>query len=33
LRRLDNGGREMIVEDAAETPTGEQKRKTVYTKS
>jgi len=33
VRRLDNGGKEMIVETTAQTPNGEQKRKTVYTKS
>jgi hypothetical protein len=33
VRRLDNGGKEMQVETTAQTPNGEQKRKTVYTKS
>jgi hypothetical protein len=33
VRRLDNGGKEMIVESTTQTPNGEQKRKTVYTKS
>jgi hypothetical protein len=33
VRRLDNGGKEMIVETTAQTPNGEQKRKQVYTKS
>jgi hypothetical protein len=33
VRRLDNGGKEMIVETTAQTPQGEQKRKVVYTKS
>jgi hypothetical protein len=33
VRRLDNGGKEMIVESATQTPNGEQKRKVVYTKS
>ena len=33
VRRLDNVGKEMIVETTAQTPNGEQKRKTVYTKS
>src|SRR5882762_4668029 len=33
VRRLDNGGKEMVVETTAQTPNGEQKRKTVYTKS
>jgi hypothetical protein len=32
-RRLDNGGKEMIVETSTQTPQGEQKRKVVYTKS
>jgi len=32
VRRLDNGGKEMIVETTAQTPQGEQKRKVVYTK-
>ena len=32
-RRLDNGGKEMQVESTTQTPNGEQKRKTVYTKS
>jgi hypothetical protein len=33
VRRLDNGGKEMQVESSTQTPNGEQKRKTVYTKS
>ncbi|HEY6213248.1 MAG TPA: hypothetical protein VIW45_13240 [Vicinamibacterales bacterium] len=33
VRRLDNGGKEMILEMSAQTPNGEQKRKMVYTKS
>ena len=33
VRRLDNGGKEMLVETTAQTPNGEQKRKVVYTKS
>jgi hypothetical protein len=33
VRRLDNGGKEMVVETTAQTPNGEQKRKVVYTKS
>lgn len=33
VRRLDNGGKDMIVETTTQTPNGEQKRKTVYTKS
>jgi hypothetical protein len=33
VRRLDNGGKEMQVEATTQTPNGEQKRKTVYTKS
>ena len=33
VRRLDNGGKEMQVESTTQTPNGEQKRKTVYTKS
>lgn len=33
VRRLDNNGTEMHVETTAQTPNGEQKRKTVYTKS
>jgi len=33
VRRLDNGGKEMIVETTTQTPNGEQKRKVVYTKS
>jgi hypothetical protein len=33
VRRLDNGGKEMQVETTTQTPNGEQKRKTVYTKS
>src|SRR4029450_8629517 len=32
VRRLDNGGKDMIVETTAQTPQGEQKRKVVYTK-
>ena len=32
VRRLDNGGKEMILEMTAQTPNGEQKRKMVYTK-
>ena len=33
VRRLDNGGKEMIVEMNTQTPHGEQKRRVVYTKS
>ena len=33
VRRLDNGGKEMLVDSTTQTPNGEQKRKTVYTKS
>jgi hypothetical protein len=33
VRRLDNGGKDMIVDATIQTPNGEQKRKTVYTKS
>jgi hypothetical protein len=33
VRRLDNGGKDMIVESTTQTPNGEQKRKVVYTKS
>ena len=33
VRRLDNGGKEMQVESTTQTPNGELKRKTVYTKS
>jgi hypothetical protein len=34
VRRLDNGGKEMIVESTTTGgPNGEQKRKVVYTKS
>jgi len=33
VRRLDNGGKEMQVETTTQTPNGEQKRKTVYSKS
>jgi hypothetical protein len=33
VRRLDNSGKEMQVETTTQTPNGEQKRKTVYTKS
>ena len=32
VRRLDNGGKEMVVESTTQTPQGEQKRKVVYTK-
>ena len=32
VRRLDSGGKEMVVEFTAQTPQGEQKRKMVYTK-
>ena len=32
VRKLDNGGKEMHVESATQTPQGEQKRKVVYTK-
>jgi len=32
VRRLDSGGKEMVVETTAQTPQGEQKRKVVYTK-
>jgi len=32
VRRLDNGGKDMIVESTTQTPQGEQKRKVVYTK-
>lgn len=32
VRRLDNGGKDLIVETATQTPQGEQKRKVVYTK-
>ncbi len=32
VRRLDNGGKDMIVETTAQTPNGEQKRKVVYAK-
>ena len=32
VRRLDNGGKDMIVESTTQTPNGEQKRKVVYTK-
>src|SRR5207247_4084319 len=32
VRRLDSGGKEMVVETTAQTPQGEQKRKIVYTK-
>ena len=32
VRRLDNGGKDMIVETTTQTPNGEQKRKVVYTK-
>ena len=33
VRRLDKGGKEMQVESTTQTPNGEMKRKTVYTKS
>src|SRR5262249_10643888 len=33
VRRLDNGGKDMIVESTTQTPQGEMKRKTVYSKS
>jgi len=33
VRRLDNGGKEMVVESTTQTPQGEMKRKMVYTKS
>jgi hypothetical protein len=33
VRRLDSGGKEMIVESTTQTPNGEQKRKVVYTRS
>jgi len=33
VRRLDNGGKEMVVESTTQTPQGEMKRKVVYTKS
>jgi hypothetical protein len=33
VRRLDNGGKEMVIESSTQTPNGEMKRKTVYTKS
>jgi hypothetical protein len=33
VRRLDNGGKEMVVETTIQAPNGEQKRKVVYTKS
>jgi len=33
MRRLDNGGKEMVVESTTQTPQGEMKRKVVYTKS
>ena len=33
VRRLDNGGKEMVIESTTQTPNGEIKRKTVYTKS
>ena len=33
VRKLENGGKEMHVETTAQTPNGEVKRKTVYTKS
>ena len=32
VRRLDAGGKEMIVESTTQTPNGEVKRKVVYTK-
>ncbi len=33
VRKLDNGGKEMQIDTTIQTPQGEQKRKTVYTKS
>jgi hypothetical protein len=33
VRRLDNGGKDMVVESTTQTPQGEMKRKVVYTKS
>jgi hypothetical protein len=33
VRKLENGGKEMHVETTSQTPNGEVKRKTVYTKS
>ena len=33
VRRLDNGGKEMVFESSTQTPNGELKRKMVYTKS
>ena len=33
VRRLDNGGKEMVIESTTQTPNGEMKRKTVYAKS
>src|SRR5437773_2904180 len=30
VRRLDGGGKEMVVESTTQTPQGEQKRKVVY---
>jgi hypothetical protein len=30
VRRLDNGGKEMVIESTTQTPNGEIKRKTVY---
>jgi hypothetical protein len=33
VRRLDNGGKEMVVETTIQAPNGEQKRNVVYTKS
>ena len=33
VRRLDSGGKEMVVDTSTQTPQGEQKRKVVYTKS
>ena len=32
VRRLDNGGKEMVVESTTQTPNGEQKRRVVYAK-
>ncbi len=32
VRRLENGGKEMVVESTTQTPQGELKRKVVYTK-
>ena len=33
VRRLDNGGKDMVIESTTQTPQGEMKRKVVYTKS